>query len=100
MARMGQGLDPPIQPMGKDGHRGLGCGCGIGVGHVAQFVEPPPGRGEADRVAQRDRVQFGQDDPQRLYEAMQNRDAASLGQQTYVELRQATTEQSRPTGTC
>ena len=51
-------------------------------------------------VASADYWETPQDDPQRLYEAMQNRGAGALGQQTHVDLRQATSEQSRPSGTC
>jgi general stress protein 26 len=51
-------------------------------------------------IASADYWETPQDDPQRFYEAAQERDAGALGQQTHLDLTSISPEQSRPTGTC
>jgi general stress protein 26 len=51
-------------------------------------------------IASADYWETPQGEPRRLYEAMEKRDARAMGQQTHLELNQATAERPRPTGTC
>jgi general stress protein 26 len=51
-------------------------------------------------IATADYWESPQGDPQRLYDALERRDADALGQQTHLELTEATSGQSRPSGTC
>jgi general stress protein 26 len=51
-------------------------------------------------IASADYWETPQGDPQRLYEALEHRDAEALGRQTHIDLTQPTAERSRPSGTC